>query len=152
MERCLVPDFDFYTRLVIAMAAPFAVTLVLVAGCALWIAVCAKKAPAGAGVGAGPRPHTSRSPGWRRSRITAFGKDLAASNLTWTTVAVVLNAVDVMYPVVCRTLLQFFSCRNLGSAGFFVESDFGEACYTERWWAWFPGVAFAAAVFHHLCT
>ena len=58
-----------------------------------------------------------------------------------------LNAIDLIYPVVTRTLLAFFGCHNLGSAGLFLYSAYEVECYTERWFAYLPWVTLAAIVF-----
>ena len=58
-----------------------------------------------------------------------------------------LNAIDLIYPVVTRTLLAFFGCHQLGSAGLFLYSAYEVECYTERWFAYMPWVVLAALVF-----
>ena len=41
----------------------------------------------------------------------------------WRISAPLLFTLDVLHPLLCRTLCGFFSCRDLGSAGWWLEAD-----------------------------
>ena len=41
----------------------------------------------------------------------------------WKVAPIILFLIDLLYPSITRTLLQFATCRDLGSAGFFLEAD-----------------------------
>ncbi len=41
----------------------------------------------------------------------------------WAAAPYALLLLDILYPQITKTLCSFFSCRNLGSAGWYLEVD-----------------------------
>ena len=50
-----------------------------------------------------------------------------------------LQVVDLLFPTTARTLLEYFTCRNLDEAGWYLEADYNVACW--------EGVHMGAVVF-----
>ena len=62
----------------------------------------------------------------------------------WKAAAPVLFILDWIYPLVCRTLCDFFACRDLKAAGWYLEADYSVRCRgDERFDLWLPYVAAA---------
>ena len=139
-------SFDFYTRCQIAIFAPVATTAAITLGCVVW-ATC--------------RPKQERT----RKRFVdihhAKHRGSHGSHVKeglWAAAPVVLFFLDLVYPLVTRTLCAFFSCRDLGVAGFWLEEDYSVHCfdvvdgkyeYDKAYIAYMPWVA-AAAFFYSL--
>jgi len=95
---CVVSGFDYYSRVLVAIFAPLTIGVLLVAGGI----VRAYFTP--------PRD--------RKSEDSVIMRGL------WNTAAANLFIIDLIYPVITRTLLQFFTCRDLGEAGKWLEVDY----------------------------
>ena len=54
------------------------------------------------------------------------------TRLMWAMMHPLLFSLDLVYPAITRTLLSFFLCRDLGSAGLWLEADYGISCDPER--------------------
>ena len=98
---CFVTKFDFYTRVKIAIVAPVATASAIAAGCVAWSAV---------------RPKKER----KRKRFVdihhAKHRGSHGSQLKeglWDAAPAVLFFLDLVYPLVTRTLCSFFGCRDL---------------------------------------
>jgi len=46
----------------------------------------------------------------------------------WAAAPSFLFAIDLFYPVITKTLCSFFTCRNLGAAGWWLEQDYSVQC------------------------
>ena len=49
----------------------------------------------------------------------------------WKAAAPALFILDLIHPTITRTLCAYFVCRNLGSAGWFLEADYSVRCGPE---------------------
>ena len=65
----------------------------------------------------------------------------------WKVASVGLFFIDLVWPTVTRTLLQFNTCRDLGESGFWLEADFSIRCSGDKYEAYMPWVI-VAAVFY----
>ena len=52
-----------------------------------------------------------------------------------------LFVVDLLYPLITRVLFQYFSCRDLGSAGSWLEADHAVDCKSKEYTGFVPIVA-----------
>ena len=103
---CFFDDIDYYFLLVLASIVPITLVGVMAVGGILWAAVC--------------KQHTSipnDSSGHRSTGVVVRG--------LWFAAPVVLFFLDLVFPVVTRVTLQFFVCRDLSVAGWYLESDYG---------------------------
>ena len=64
---------------------------------------------------------------WKRSDGRGKSGSLLVAGL-WTAAPFFLQAIDFVFPAVTRTLVQFFSCRPLGSAGSWLTVDYSVRC------------------------
>ena len=133
---CFVSDFGYFARIKVAVAGPLAIALIFVLVSILWAACacCSGK--------------KTRNAAHRASR---FHSDNAVVRGFWAAVHPILFFVDLVHPIVTRTLLQFGTCRDLGSAGRWLEADYSIRCYTDDYntyagAAWFAGVLYAVGV------
>ena len=100
---CLFAGFSFYTRVIVAAAAPFVVSSCLALCGAAWV---------------GGHYHVRRKRpsvlGLRRSVIGAVMGEMVSifEKGLWTTAKWILNAIDLIYPVICQSLLRFFACKS----------------------------------------
>ena len=124
---CTFVSFDYYSQTLIAAIGPVVVVLAVVLLSTLH-AFCTHK--------------DSNEHHWLKR---AF----------WGALSIALFFLDVVHPMVCRTLFGFFSCRDLGEAGFWLESDHrvlckhlenGENIWDERYSKYHGFVSFAAFV------
>ena len=105
---CYVSHFDYFSRIKVAVAGPLAIAAVLVCVSIAWAACTGARAKA--------RHHAHRA--------SQFHSDNAVVRGFWAAVHPVLFFVDLVHPIVTRTLLQFGTCRDLGSAGRWLEADY----------------------------
>ena len=94
---CWVPDWSYFRRVDVAVMGPIAVAA-LFQGVGVVLAVGTKK---------------------RRERLTA-----AMDRGMWNAAPFTLYVLDLIYPIVSRTLFQFFTCRPLGESGGWLEVDY----------------------------
>ena len=147
---CLLTGFTFYTRIRIAIAAPLALIVVYILGCTLWESL--------------PKQQEQR----KRRRVvhtqSALNRELrrGTHNSTikmglWKAAPAVLFFIDLVYPVLTKTLFSFFICRDLGPAGWYLEADYSQKCrdnnneqmpkYASYYpWVWVAAMAFAVGV------
>ena len=117
---CAMTGFTYFTRILVAVFMPFAVAGVLVLGALLWSV----------------RHHRQRRTSkismrrstLRRERQRGSHNSVVKTAL-WKISAAMLVFVDFIYPTVCRTLLQTFTCQDLGSAGWWLEAESVENAY-----------------------
>ena len=65
----------------------------------------------------------------------------------WNTAHLSLFCLDLLYPTITRTLLQLASCRDLGEAGSWMESDYNVRCYTTKYFSFVPLMAAGVVLF-----
>ena len=109
---CLFNDWDYYSKLHVSMATPFVITVFVVLVSFVWEALsrCQQQR------GARRRPLAL-------AQIKRSGDSLIVASM-WRASPVALFILDMIYPLCCRTLCSFFSCRNLNEAGWWLEADF----------------------------
>ena len=115
---CWVTEFDYFARVKVAMAAPVVVVGLIVAICILTLSYS---------IVSTPHSHTRRL-GANQPHHGYCERGL------WMAAPIALLALDLIYPAVSRTLLQFFTCRDLGQssaidatgedAGRWLEADY----------------------------
>ena len=106
---CEIKGFNYYTRVKFAVFSPMVLMALAAVGGIAW------------------RWHLRRQrrktrKGGRRSHDASTGK-LIKDGL-WTAAPFALFILDLIWPAVTRALLQYFSCRDLGSVGFWLEADY----------------------------
>jgi Ca2+-binding EF-hand superfamily protein len=73
------------------------------------------------------------------------------AELLWTHASRACLVLDLVYPFVCRTVLEHWTCRDLGEGNVYLEADFRESmrCYVDGgWWVGrLPLVVLAAVVY-----
>ena len=116
--ECWTTDFSYYKRIQLAIVAPVAIVAAIVGCSVLWASCSVRDKP-------------SRRRRWISDR-GASSKASVAHDLReagccvrglWTAAPVALFCLDLLYPAITRTLLQFFTCRDLGEAGKWLEAD-----------------------------
>ena len=103
---CWFEGFDYFTELKIVALAP----IILMAG--------------GAVVGVSMEAWKRRNDGARERHDDG----VVVAGL-WLAAPVLLQVIDLIYPVCARTLLQFNTCRDLGAAGWWLEVDYRIRCF-----------------------
>ena len=105
--------FTFYTRVKIAIVAPVATAAAITVGSIVWVIFKPKK-------------------GRKRKRFVdihhAKHRGSHGSQIKeglWDAAPLVLFFLDLVYPLVTRTLCSFFSCRHLGNDNYWLEEDYG---------------------------
>ena len=58
----------------------------------------------------------------------------------WKVAAPLLFCLDLLYPTITRTLLQLFTCHDLGSAGRWLEADYSVSCASGGQYSSYLGV------------
>ncbi len=96
---CEVTGFNFWSRVQAVIYVPPIVALFLALCGVLWAAWARRRGAGGDGQGIG-------------------------SAGLWKAAPVILFIIDLIYPTLTRTLCQFFTCRDLASAGLFLEADY----------------------------
>ena len=137
---CFIDGVTYYWRLVFVSVAPFLIVVALV-GLGMLAAIQRRKkqrtqaiAPSGAAGSAVVNVVAAQ-------RLKRVDTTLKAG--MWATAHLSLFILDLLYPTITRTLMQFLSCRDLGEASF-VESDYSVECYTDKYWGHFPLMLIAA--------
>ena len=112
---CWTVGFDYFTRITIAIVAPAAFALVCYIGGVIY-QVC--------------RPHSVRK---SRAQLRASVKRRAEKHHIysnnplkaglWTALPYVLFTVDIFHPTITKTLCSYFTCRDLGAAGSWLEQE-----------------------------
>ena len=133
--KCRFQNLSYFDKFNIAAATPLVIlVLFFMYGCVA--SVCCPHA------GSGParrkdkrgrsRVARERSGIRRTADADAVGMAAAVKRRLFKGVApwlsVYLNLYDLMYPLVCRTLLGYFTCRVLPPAGSFLEQDLSIQC------------------------
>ena len=57
-----------------------------------------------------------------------------------------LFVVDLLFPIITRTLFQYFTCRNLRAAGTWLEADMSVNCESEKYKRYSPFVGVFAVL------
>ena len=120
---CLVANWDYYWKLKTAMLAPVVIFFVLFL-VGIFLATSDKNKRENASEVKATRSmlrrqHMEQKRGTDRSILIAAW---------WRTAAWILFSIDLIYPLVTRTLLQFFTCHDLGSAGRWLEVSYEIRC------------------------
>ena len=98
---CVFTSFDYFDRVRLVIAAPFAVAFVVTVSSVILQSVSAL---------------------YHDADLEGLAK--AIKKGYWAAVPVVLFLMDLLHPAVTRVLCQYFSCRNMGVAGFWLSSDY----------------------------
>ena len=106
---CWVTEFSYYKRIQLAIAAPFLITGAIVGASILW----ARWYP----------PAPQRRTGGRHAALESRREEGCCARGLWKAAPYALFCLDFLYPAITRTLLQFFTCRDLGKAGKWLEAD-----------------------------
>ena len=139
---CIFPSFDFYTKLEIAMAAPFLISFAVSAGGIAWAA----------------RHHHHRRRGKIEMRRSVLARERSRGSHEstvktglWKAAPITLFILDLIYPAVTRTLLEFYTCRDLRT-GPCVTCDAGEESSPPGHWleADYRYMLFSEPVFLHV--
>ena len=125
---CAFVGFDYFTKVIVAIAVPAGIVVVL-------LVICILHAHTSSGKGHRQRGNLAQL-ARARARGTVANKSVkgtsgffqahkrsAIKHGSWLAAPIALMAIDLLYPAVTRTLLQYFSCRDLGPAGFYLEAD-----------------------------
>ena len=128
---CFFTQFDYYDRAFVAIVAPVALLGVALAGGLLWAQL--------------RRLREERGPDH------AHADDSVVVEALWI-MAPILGVIDFVYPLLTRTLLQFFTCRKLEAPidspnGLWLEADYSLECYTPQYKAIAPIVAIFAFLY-----
>ena len=110
---CWVVGFNYFNKLVLVAIVPCAVTLLLV------VAFVSRAVLCHGGKKAGRSRHDVASLAFARRR--GSDRSLVKAGL-WAAAPFALQFVDLVWPTVCRTLLQLYTCRDLKSAGHWLEA------------------------------
>ena len=116
---CWYPKFNYIDLFSIMALLP----LILLVVCFIYGTLSAHYCSAKKGPDAGP--HAPRRRGAVRHVETTFAGGLkrAAKKGLAAWIPLFFFVYDMIYPLVCRTLLQYFSCRDLPPAGKFLERE-----------------------------
>ena len=125
---CFVPNFSFYTKVLIVTVAPLVLVGVLFVGGVL-IAVAKRE----------------REIERQESMLEELHIVPIVKQGMWMAAAPALFFLDLLWPTITRTLFSFFSCRNLGSSGKWLEASYGVACDDDRYAANYYWVLAAAS-------
>ena len=120
---CWYPKFDYFDLFYIMALAPVILLFLCFAYGTLSAHFCESKKTRPAAVA--KRQHSKIKHIATRSTVVkmAVKKGLAS----W--IPLFFFVYDLIYPLVCRTLLQYFSCRELAPAGAFMERDYSIQCH-----------------------
>ena len=114
---CMVANWDYFSRLQVTMLAPVGIILVMFLVGIPW-AASNRRQRRSAIVN-----HATKSKLRRQRMERKRGTDRSIFVAAWWQMAAaILFLVDLIYPTVTRTLLQYFTCRDVGSAGFWLEA------------------------------
>ena len=112
---CLLTNFNYFSRVQAAAIAPLAVCGIMFVYGLVWAARHQKKR------------RTNRisvtSSFVRRERKRGSVNSIIKTGM-WKVAAPLLFFLDLVYPIVTRTLLQLFTCHDLLSAGRWLEVDY----------------------------
>ena len=112
---CELPDFDYYTRVLIAVAAPIIITALFVLAGVLWAMHQRRR-------------RRKKKIALRRSAIQRASARGSQGSIfkegLWIAAPFALNFIDIMHPTLTKTLFSFFTCRNLQAAGWWLEMDY----------------------------
>ena len=126
--------FSYFDKVKAVIVVPIILSLIIVVGCLIHSF----------------RHHTERRRGvhaLKMKREEKRGNSKMKKGL-WMAAPAVLFLLDLLFPTISRTLLQFFSCRKLGSAGRWLEaSNYAVYCDGPQYEAYAPYVL-AAGVFY----
>ena len=114
--RDRVNDLNYFKRVKLAIVAPVAIVGLIVIACVLW-ASCTSATP-------------SHSRARHRQAIQGSEpREGCCVRGLWMAAPIALFCLDLIYPAITRTLLQFFTCRTLGDSGKWLEVD----CTFSAW-------------------
>ena len=114
---CLVTAFSFYDKLHAAMLAPVLIIVVSLLGGVLWVSCKPKK-----------RKRKGFAAHHRDRRLHGQGEKGVFLKGVWTAAPVALFIIDLLFPTITKTLCSFLTCRNLGRAGWYLESSYDTKC------------------------
>ena len=115
---CLITEFSYFTRVKIAVVAP--IVMAALFGCA----------------GCTYAYHKARRRKREKSKLRksmvkrerARGSHNVVKDGCWVAAPYLLFTLDVFHPVITKTLCSFFTCRNLGVAGWWLEQAYAVQC------------------------
>ena len=110
---CMMTGFTYFTRIMMVAIAPIVMTVVYIG---LGVAWASRKRER-------RRKHTVMV---RRSVIVrerARGSHNLLMDGLWIAAPYILFTIDLFHPTITKTLCSFFTCRNLGAAGWWLEQE-----------------------------
>ena len=130
---CAFDGFDYFTRVKLAVGAPLGCTAFFFVIGFSWAqlkALCgaggsSAATSAAAAVARKDSTDSTRSH-WRKTLVQKEMEVIEQG--VWFSLAPTLFTLDLLYPAISRTLFQFFSCRDVGEAGKFLEADLSIRC------------------------
>ena len=134
---CFVVDFDYFDKLRTAVIGPFAVTVGLIFVGVVWTGAN-RMFEHLLGKGGDARDHrptdteTERQREDRRWRAIRRKRGVFKAGVI-AAAPFLLQIVDLLFPTTARTLLEYFTCRNLDEAGWFLEADYSVRCFSAGW-------------------
>ena len=151
---CVFTGFDYFSRVSVAVIGPGLIALVLVAGGIAWETVAHRRAARKGSLVAKRRSVLVRE----RKRgsdatFTVCGLAVPLGAGLWKALPAVLFVLDLINPVLCRTLFGYFSCRKFDEAGSWLNADLGIQCsdangnLVGRYSTFYYGTAVVAAAF-----
>ena len=129
---CLVTEFDYFSKIKVAIFAPLAIVLAIVLGCVAWSAACTTKKRRRRGVAAAAM---ERRRGVEDTHVVKRG--------LWWAATPALFVIDLLWPSITRILFQFFTCDPRLPKRW-LEADYGVSCDSPRYDTYYPWVGAAA--------
>ena len=129
---CLFTKFTYYDKINIVIIAPFAIVICGGIGGCVWSYRELRQLKQAKARTRGRRESTAdrativkmkNQQRWARERKDGSDKSIVKMGM-WKAAPVILFIIDLIYPTLTRTLCQFFTCRDLASAGLFLEADY----------------------------
>ena len=121
--ECWATGFSYFKRIQLASVAPLAIVAAIVGCSVLWASCTVPDAASRRRLRIADRDASSASVAHDIRKAGCCVRGL------WTAAPVALFALDLLYPAITRVLFNFFTCRNLGDAGRWLEVDYAARQY-----------------------